>query len=84
MTHLNAFVYQGFQFGGMFWILHQDAPANDEACAAHPIFLNRAGDPRLCRGGSNSLTFPEVHRDHRFCEPPSTRKVKSRWTSLKV
>ena len=39
--------------------------------------------PRLCRGGSNSLTFPEVHRDHRFCEPPSTRKVKSRWTSLK-
>ena len=40
--------------------------------------------PRLCRGGSNSLTFPEVHRDHRFCEPPSTRKVKSRWTSLRV
>ena len=27
--------------------------------------------------------FPEVHRDHRFCEPPSTRKVKSRWTSLR-
>ena len=48
------------------------------------IILNRAGDPRLCRGGSNSLTFPEVHRDHRFCEPRSTRKVKSRWTSLKV
>ena len=48
------------------------------------IALNRAGDPRLCRGGSNSLTFPEVHRDHRFCEPPSTRKVKSRWTSLRV
>ena len=46
--------------------------------------LNRAEIPRLCRGGSNSLTFPEVHRDHRFCEPPSTRKVKSRWTSLKV
>ena len=39
--------------------------------------------PRLCRGGSNSLTFPEVHRDHRFCEPPSTRKVKSGWTSLR-
>ena len=26
------------------------------------------------------MTFPEVHRDHRFCEPPSTRKVKSLWT----
>ena len=48
------------------------------------MILNRAGDSRLCRGRSNSLTFPEVHRDHRFCEPPSTRKVKSRWTSLRV
>src|SRR5208283_1707360 len=30
--------------------------------------------PRLCRGGSRSLTFTGVHRDFFLCEPPSTRK----------
>src|SRR5215813_12570817 len=30
--------------------------------------------PRLCRGGSSSLTFPGVHRDTPRREPPSTRK----------
>ena len=38
--------------------------------------------PRLCRGGRRSLTFTAVHRDFSLREPPSTRKVKSRWTSF--
>ena len=33
---------------------------------------------------SKSLTFSEVHRDFSRCEPPSTRRVKSRWTSLRA
>ena len=31
--------------------------------------------PRLCRGGSRSLTFAGVHRDFSVREPPSTRRV---------
>src|SRR5208337_4065497 len=38
--------------------------------------------PRLCRGGRRSLTFSGVHRDFSFCKPPSTPRVKSRWTSF--
>jgi hypothetical protein len=34
-------------------------------------------------GGRRSLTFSEVHHDFSRCEPPSTRRVKSRWTSLR-
>src|SRR5271166_3481539 len=33
---------------------------------------------------SRSLTFSEAHRDFSRCEPPSTRRVKSRWTSLRA
>ena len=41
--------------------------------------------PRLCRGGSRSLTFSWVSTvETSDREPPSTRKEETRWTSLKV
>ena len=46
--------------------------------------LANNGDPRLCRGGSRSLTFPGVHRGNSDREPPSTRKGDPRWTSTKA
>ena len=52
-----------------------------------PVFgamLNVGEIPRLCRGGLISLTFPAVHRDFTFREPPRARKVRSRWTSLRA
>jgi|GEM_PF-1092876 len=40
--------------------------------------------PRLCRGGSNSLTFPGVHPETLRCEPPSTHQGETGWTSMKA
>ena len=39
--------------------------------------------PRLCRGGSSSLTNPTVHQRISNREQPSTRKELHRWTSTK-
>ena len=38
--------------------------------------------PRLCRGGSRSLTFPGVHPETLRREPPSTRRGETGWTSM--
>jgi Cdc6-like AAA superfamily ATPase len=38
--------------------------------------------PRLCRGGSSSLTFPGVHPETLRREPPSTRRGETGWTSM--
>ena len=51
--------------------------------AAALLFIN-VETPRLCRGGSRSLTFPGVHRGDSTREPPSTRRGVPRWTSMKV
>ena len=42
--------------------------------------------PRLCRGGSRSLTFQAVvhRRDFSIREPPRTRRRVSRWTITKA
>ena len=41
--------------------------------------------PRLCRGGSRSLTDPGVHRGNSNREPPSARKGDfTRWTNTRV
>ena len=40
--------------------------------------------PRLCRGGSNSLTFPGVHPETLRVEPPSTHQGETGWTSMKA
>ena len=40
--------------------------------------------PRLCRGGSKSLTVPGVHPGNSLREPRSTRKGESGWTSMKA
>jgi hypothetical protein len=40
--------------------------------------------PRLCRGGSSSLTFPGVHPETLRCEPPSTHQGESGWTNMKA
>jgi hypothetical protein len=39
-------------------------------------------NPRLCRGGSSSLTFPGVHPETLRREPPSTRRGETGWTSM--
>jgi hypothetical protein len=46
----------------------------------HPI--TKKENPRLCRGGSNSLTFPGVHPETLRREPPSTRRGETGWTSM--
>jgi hypothetical protein len=40
--------------------------------------------PRLCRGGSRSLTIPGVHPETHYREPRSTRKGETGWTSMKA
>jgi hypothetical protein len=40
--------------------------------------------PRLCRGGSSSLTFPGVHPETLRGEPPSTHQGETGWTSMKA
>jgi hypothetical protein len=40
--------------------------------------------PRLCRGGSRSLTFPGVHPETLRGEPPSTHQGETGWTSMKA
>ena len=40
--------------------------------------------PRLCRGGTRSLTDPGVHPRNSWREPRSTRKGETGWTSMKA
>ena len=40
--------------------------------------------PRLCRGGTRSLTDTGVHRRNSWREPRSTRKGETGWTSMKA
>ena len=40
--------------------------------------------PRLCRGGSKSLTVPGVHPRNSYREPRSTRRGETGWTSMKA
>src|SRR5271157_787690 len=40
--------------------------------------------PRLCRGGTRSLTDPGVHPRNSRREPRSTRKGETGWTSMKA
>jgi hypothetical protein len=41
-------------------------------------------NPRLCRGGSNSLTFAGVHPETLQREPPSTQRGETGWTSMQA
>jgi hypothetical protein len=41
-------------------------------------------NPRLCRGGSSSLTFPGVHPETLRREPPSTPQGETGWTSMQA
>ena len=48
------------------------------------IYLEQE-NPRLCRGGSRSLTFQGLSiAETSSREPPSTRKEESGWTSMRV
>jgi multimeric flavodoxin WrbA len=49
---------------------------------ANKEFYSNRENPRLCRGGSSSLTFPGVHPETLRREPPSTRKGETGWTSM--
>jgi len=40
--------------------------------------------PRLCRGGTQSLTDTGVHPRNSEREPRSTRKGETGWTSMKA
>src|ERR1035441_2229076 len=64
---------------------------------ARPVFVGRAKNqsldesrysqwenPRLCRGGSSSLTFPGVHPETLRREPPSTPQGETGWTSMQA
>jgi len=53
------------------------------AVARLPILMYREF-PRLCRGGSSSLTFPGVHPETLRGEPPSTHQGETGWTSMKA
>jgi uroporphyrinogen decarboxylase len=58
-----------------------------EDLLANPVFaegLIQWEFPRLCRGGSKSLTVPGVHPGNSLREPRSTRKGESGWTSMKA
>jgi hypothetical protein len=46
------------------------------------VFYCQRENPRLCRGGSSSLTFPGVHPETLQGEPPSTRRGETGWTSM--
>ncbi len=57
------------------------------SASAYPDPLRRVTycqreNPRLCRGGSNSLTLPGVHPETLRREPPSTRRGETGWTSM--
>jgi len=47
-------------------------------------FLISREFPRLCRGGSSSLTFPGVHPETLRGEPPSTHQGETGWTSMRA
>jgi hypothetical protein len=51
------------------------------AAAKYEHYYQRE-NPRLCRGGSSSLTFPGVHPETLRREPPSTRRGETGWTSM--
>src|ERR1039458_9946944 len=48
------------------------------------VFYSQWENPRLCRGGSSSLTFPGVHPETLRREPPSTPQGETGWTSMQA
>jgi hypothetical protein len=60
----------GAKYNGMAWPDgHRYAVGNN----SHETIMEF---PWRCRGDINIFTFPAVRRDHGFCEPPPTRRVK--------
>jgi hypothetical protein len=51
---------------------------------ASPLSYSQWENPRLCRGGSSSLTFPGVHPETLRREPPSTPQGETGWTSMQA
>src|SRR5271157_110342 len=81
---------------GAIEVLPLEAPA-DTTYGALRARLEKAGRPiggndllmkrefpRLCRGGTRSLTDPGVHPRNSRREPRSTRKGETGWTSMKA
>jgi hypothetical protein len=66
------------------------ALSKEEAKLGYPVDLEavvtyyQRENPRLCRGGSSSLTFPGVHPETLQREPPSTRRGETGWTSMQA